>query len=194
MKEIFESGSFSNYRTDSLYEARSAIRSYAFSEGIVTVFLSHKHDELYDLKDIIGFLQKNYKVKVYIDSRDPLMPAKTSGKTAENIKIRIKQCNKFILLATNGAIESKWCNWELGFGDAQKFSDKIALFPIKPKGSTDYEYKGTEYMSIYPYITYFDGSEKYTDGRLINRGYYVRTQKEDGSGTIEPLEEWFQKR
>lgn len=27
---------------------------------------------------------------------------------------------------------SKWCNWELGFGDVQKFAyGKIALFPIR---------------------------------------------------------------
>lgn len=190
MKEIFESGSFYNYRVGSLNESRSAIDSYQYVKKVTTVFLSHKHDDLEDLKDIIGFLQSNYNVKVYIDSRDPSMPIKTCGKTAVSIKKRIEQCDKFILLATNGAIDSKWCNWELGFGDAHRFRDKIALFPIKPSGSSDYTYKGTEYMSIYPHIVYFDGSEIYTDKRPIKSGYYVRTLQEDGSGIIMPLENW----
>lgn len=50
------------------------------------------------------------------------MPARTCGRTAENIKEKIKKYDKFILVATEGAIASKWCNWELGFGDAQKFA------------------------------------------------------------------------
>lgn len=60
------------------------------------------------------------------------MPARTCGRTAENIKEKIKKYDKFILVATEGAIASKWCNWELGFGDVQKFAyGKIALFPIR---------------------------------------------------------------
>lgn len=27
---------------------------------------------------------------------------------------------RFILLATDGAVESKWCNWKLGFADEIK--------------------------------------------------------------------------
>ena len=121
------------------------------------------------------------------------MPKETSAETAKNIKERIKQCDKFILLATNGAIESKWCNWELGYGDAQKYeTEKIALFPLKPKGSYDQDYKGSEYMRLYPYVVYCDGSETYTDGRPVKWGYYVRWHENDKS-YIEPLDEWLQK-
>lgn len=88
------------------------------------VFVSHKHDDLEELKGVIGFLEAKYNIKAYIDSRDGSMPSKTSGETASQIKERIIQCEKFILLATDAAIESKWCNWELGFGDAQKFNSK----------------------------------------------------------------------
>ena len=83
----------------------------------------------------MGFLEDEYKVKVYIDSKDSSMPITTSAETAINLKDRIRKCDRFILLATNGAIESKWCNWELGFGDANKYPDKIAIFPLKPKGT-----------------------------------------------------------
>ena len=97
------------------------------------------------------------------------MPITTSAETAINLKDRIRECDRFILLATNGAIESKWCNWELGFGDANKYPDKIAIFPLKPKGTYDFQYKGNEYMRIYPYIEFSDGTEKYSNGQQITR-------------------------
>lgn len=100
---------------------------------------------------------------MYIDNRDPSMSETTSGETANCIKERIKKYKKFILFATNGAIDSKWCNWKLGFGDAQKFDKHIAIFPMKPKEKYDYEYKGNEYMSTYPYIVYSNSSETYSN-------------------------------
>lgn len=188
MKQIFEQGEFSSYKTTRLDSAREVINETYQFIGKRTVFVSHKHDDLEDLKDIIGFLQKEYNVKVYIDSRDPSMPKTTSGVTASKIKERIRKCDKFILLATDGAVESKWCNWELGYGDAQKFSRHIALFPMKRKGSFDSDYKGNEYMSIYPYIVYSNGEDRYSDSRRqIKKGYYVRKDNQ-----IIPLKEWLE--
>ncbi len=134
-------------------------------------------------------MEKNFDVKVYIDSKDPSLPTITSGETASRIKKRINDCDKFILLATNGAIESKWCNWELGFGDAKKFEKNIALFPMKPAKTFDWSYKGSEYMSIYPYITFFDGSETDIEGNFVSKGYYIFTEKKDGT-YITPFKEW----
>lgn len=187
---IFQQGEFSDYSNVSLNESRaviSEISHYTFSK--TTVFISHKHDELDDLKGVIGFLQKEYDVKVYIDSQDSFMPKVTSAKTAIRIKDRITKCDKFILLATNGAIDSKWCNWELGFGDAKKYKKNIALFPMKPE-ELDNNYHGNEYMRIYPYIVYFNGTEKYSNGNTISKGYYVREETEDGN-YITPLDVWF---
>lgn len=195
MRTIFEQGSLSSYSQVRLDKSMSPIMEH-FKYGVrqTTVFISHKHDDLDDLKGLLGFLENQYGVRVYIDSRDPSMPKITSAQTAINIRERIKSCDKFILLATNGAIESKWCNWELGYGDAQKYKKHIALFPMKPKNTLDSAYKGSEYMSIYPYIAYYDGTETYTDGRPISRGYYVRRQESDGKNYITPLAEWFEER
>lgn len=190
MKRIFEQGEFRNYSKTNLNEARSSIKkSTQFTVLKTTIFISHKHDELDDLKDVLGFIEYNYDAQVYIDSKDPSLPVTTSGETASRIKTRITDCDKFILLATNGAIESKWCNWELGFGDAKKFIHNIALFPMKPSGTYDSSYKGSEYMSLYPYITYFTGSETYKNGSPITKGYYIRTEKKDGN-YITPFKEW----
>lgn len=93
-------------------------------------------------------------------------------------------------MATNGAIDSKWCNWELGFGDAQKYDRHIALLPMKPEGTCDENYKGNEYMRIYPHIVYFDGTEKYDERTTIPRGYYVRTVTKYGY-SVTSLDKWF---
>lgn len=171
MSKIFEQGAFSRYSKRSLENATSPILEHSQFSAKTTVFISHRHDDLEDLQGVLGFLEDEYKVKVYIDSKDSSMPITTSAETAINLKDRIRECDRFILLATNGAIESKWCNWELGFGDANKYPDKIAIFPLKPKGTYDFQYKGNEYMRIYPYIEFSDGTEKYSNGQQITRGY-----------------------
>jgi len=195
MRIIFEEKYFKDYAIGSLINARGQIQEYTTDgKRVVTVFISHKHDDLESLKGLIGFLEKEYKIKVYIDSQDPSMPQITSGVTANNIKARIIKCRKFILLATNGAIESKWCNWELGYGDAKKYKDHIAILPLKPVGTLDAQYKGNEYMSIYPSIVRCDSGDKYSNGNRITPGYYVRTRDEsDSSYYITPLAEWFRK-
>jgi len=195
MKKLPEQGSFSLYSKVRLDEARGDVlqhSQYSMAEKKTTVFISHKHDDLEDLKGVLGYLERFFGIKVYIDSRDPSMPKVTSAETAHNIKQRIKQCNKFILLATNAAIESKWCNWELGYGDAQKYPENIALFPLKPKGTRDTAYKGSEYMKIYPYIAYYDGTERNTKGELISAGYYVCTEKANHTSLIS-LRAWLNK-
>lgn len=191
-KDIFDKTIFDGYRVESLTEsAQDIIPKYNFDGSTkTTVFISHKHDDLDETKGLIGLLERKYNIKAYIDSLDKSMPKKTSGETASKIKQRINRCNKFILLATNGAVESKWCNWELGYGDAQKFdTDNIALFPIKPDKTNDYDYKGNEYMRIYPHIAYYYGSERYSNGTVIKEGFYVCTDTENGR-TIVPLEKW----
>ena len=99
------------------------------SNNEIVVFLSHKHDEDAVLNDVISML-KNLGVNVYVDWMDKEMPRYTSGETALKIKNKIKLCKKFILLATESAIASKWCNWELGYGDAHKYRENIAIMPI----------------------------------------------------------------
>ena len=102
-----------------------------FSAGQrASVFLSHKHDEISQLKRV-AYILENLHTNIYVDWLDNSMPKTTSGVTATIIKQQIKKYDKFILIATNGAIDSKWCNWELGYGDAQKFDlGKMALFQL----------------------------------------------------------------
>lgn len=151
------------------------------------IFLSHKHDEHSILQDVIAFL-KEEGVDVYVDWMDPSMPAYTNAETAHKLKNKIKVSNKFILLATQGAINSKWCNWELGLGDAEKYIRNIALFPINKTYET---FKGSEYLAIYPRIEYENGENKYVSGSYIPKGYYViYPANKDGRSKLFPLKEW----
>lgn len=195
MSSLFYRGQFDNYKVSDLRKSQESIReSYIqdsyFSQRKKRVFLSHKHDDLEDLKGVIGMLEDHFNVDVYIDSMDKTMPKITSGETAIRIKDTIKKCDKFILLATEKATESKWCNWELGFGDAVKGSTKsIALFPMRETKTSFY--MGIEYLEIYPYIVYENGTSKFSDGRYIERGYYV-VEKRNGTNYYTPLKKWFE--
>ena len=196
---IFNQGAFFSYRIEDSRYSGVLIESRSFSAGTRrvtkrTVFLSHKHDDLEDLKGFIGYLENYYNVECYIDSDDPGMPEKTSGETAERIKKAIKATDRFILLAMDNAIASKWCNWELGYGDAQKFKERIAILPMKNTGHTFYS--GNEYMGIYPHIVRIDS----TDVTIVKRmyhpelptisGYYVVSADSAGRVTYVSLRMW----
>lgn len=153
--------------TEELNEAKSESRVYA----ITTIFLSHSHDDLKDgtVNKAIVFLRK-LGIRVYIDSMDTSLPSFTSAATAEKIKQAIAANKKFILLATDKAINSKWCNWELGYGDCKKYINGIALLPLSENSGN---WSGNEYLRIYPRIEesdYYDGVYKviYPDKKEIS--------------------------
>ncbi|WP_346864475.1 toll/interleukin-1 receptor domain-containing protein [uncultured Draconibacterium sp.] len=179
---ILSKSELKSYRNKTRYFSKSVNESLSEFKseskyGKVTIFLSHKHDEKEELDSAISFL-KQFGVEVYVDWLDEGMPKQTSGITAKRIKEKIKENQKFIFLATEGAISSKWCNWELGFGDAQKYINHIAILPV----SNDYNsFSGAEYFQIYPYIKQSDYIHSddcyiiYPDGTEKNLKTWLRT-------------------
>ena len=192
---IFERGYFDDNLINESEIKKSLDNIRNFSSGSEysykpTVFLSHKHEDLKDLRGVIGLLE-NIGAKVYIDSMDNKMPTETNGDTAKRIKDVIKFCKKFILLATDKAIESYWCNWELGIGDVHKFSNHIAILPMKDKGTLDSNYKGNEYLQIYPQINYRNSSGYNLWGEYLTSGFYIKEpNSKDGKTYITPLKDW----
>lgn len=195
---IFEKGHFKSSKLQKSIISESLNKSKTFSaknayDTKTTVFLSHKHKDLEEIEEATGVIEmlQDLGVKVYIDSMDNVMPDQTCGETAARIKDMIKYCNKFILLATEKAIESYWCNWELGIGDVHKFQRDIAILAIKEKGEYDFQYKGNEYLQIYPSIDYENGTNTYRNGGIIPAGYYVAEPvNKDGIRYINPLKTW----
>ena len=159
----------SNYRVRTKFFSKDDIvnlnESYYRNKTKPMIFLSHKHDESTILQDVIAFL-KEEGVDIYVDWMDEDMPVYTNAETAIRLKEKIRTSSKFILIATSNAVNSKWCNWELGLGDAAKYIEHIALFPIN---RTNQSFSGAEYLKIYPYIDYENGSEKYLNGTYIDR-------------------------
>lgn len=192
MSYISES-QLSNYRIRTEMFSKSDIvdlnENFSRDKTKPMVFLSHKHDEINILQDVIGFL-KEEGVDIYVDWMDEDMPAYTNAKTAIRLKEKIKVANKFILVATPNAINSKWCNWELGLGDAAKYIKNIALLPID---RTSQSFNGAEYLKIYPYIEYESGYGKYLNGSTISIGYYVKTPLDNGNLNLTPLKEWLER-
>lgn len=190
---LISESTLSNYRSSTKTFSRDNLinlnEGYYSDSSKPMIFLSHKHDEVKTLHDVIAFLNAE-GVEVYVDWMDEDMPAYTNGETAAKLKQRIKIANKFILIATPGAINSKWCNWELGLGDAAKYIDNIALLPIN---KSNQNFNGAEYLSIYPYIDYENGYNSYISGKPIEKGYYVRFPQKNGSSTIVPLERWLKR-
>lgn len=180
----------SNYRNRTkMYSADNIVNlneSFCIYKPRPMVFLSHKHDEQETLQDVVAFL-KTEGVDVYVDWMDSSMPAYTNAETAHSLKQKIKIADKFILVATPNAINSKWCNWELGLGDAAKYKEHIALLPINKTYET---FRGAEYLAIYPYIYYEDGNSKYTNGSQIEEGYYVKNKLGNGRVSLTPLKDW----
>lgn len=162
---------YSNY-TRALNETKNRAKS----TSTTSIFLSHSHSDAALIDKVIVFLGKT-GVFVYIDRTDSGLPPTTGPATAARIKTKIKEQKKFILVATDNAIQSKWCNWELGYGDAQKFDQHIALLPLAENSGA---WQGNEYLSIYPRIEEtYSGSDRYNvifpDGRSKNLSDWLRS-------------------
>jgi TIR domain len=115
-------------------------------------FLSHssKDDDL-----VVGATRvlEGHGATVYIDEVDPAMPPYTSKQTADLLKQRIKQTQKFVLLASSNSKESRWVPWELGIADGYKGLERIALFPTA-ENSDDTKWASWEYLGLYRRIVW----------------------------------------
>lgn len=167
----------SNIITESYRRTRYFSSSDIRSGACTTVFISHKHSDLEtagdmnELKGLLSYLKKEYHIDPYIDSMDKKMPNETCVETAERIKEIINYSQKFILLATNAAIASKWCNWEVGIADKLKLPhNDMAIMPMLDEPNS--LYKGNEYLELYPFI---EERNFQISGKCL--GVYIRTNE-----------------
>jgi hypothetical protein len=146
------------------------------STGRRRVFLSHSHIDVKDLskQELFGLIRLLllYGGDIYIDWLDPDMPNETSPETAFRLKGKIDLCDRFLLLATENAINSKWVPWELGYADKAKGIQNIAIIPIAdPYG----RWSGSEYLALYPrvLVTNDDNLGIYKTG--AQTGQYIKS-------------------
>lgn len=113
--------------------------------GVKTAFLCHSHVDKELVEGFVAFVgTKGWKV--YIDWMDTSLPPIPDKKTAQAIKDKITTTNFFIVLATQNAMASRWCPWEIGFADGVKTREKIFVVPTQDDSGN---YHGNEYLQLY---------------------------------------------
>lgn len=123
------------------------------------VFLSHSFinkDLVIDVKNKLC----SYGISVYVDwLDDPELDRRhVTRKTADILRIRMRQCQSLAFLDTEDARESAWTPWEVGFADANK--QRVFIIPIRVDEISYRNYKGHEFFSLYPFLDEEPNREK----------------------------------
>ncbi len=144
------------------------------------LFISHSFMD----KQLVEVLYKKFEeagYKVYIDWKEEKLQDRenVSSETAKILRERMNRCSGLSYIATGNIVNSKWCPWELGYADGKK--NRAAILPILNSGSN--EYKGLEYLGIYPYIDY----NASTNGKYE---FWVNDPKDRNKYTV--LREWLE--
>jgi len=117
----------------------------AARRSLKTAFLCHSHADKELVRGFVEYVSKK-GWDVYIDWMDEQLPSAPSRVTAEKIRLKIRSSDIFIFLATHNYVSSRWCPWEIGYGDAVKFgNDILVVQTIDDRGN----FHGNEYLQLY---------------------------------------------
>lgn len=130
------------YKASRIVESVQLARS---DEG-ATIFISHSHKDRDLINGLINYLSQYSTCSLYVDWQDSLLPRETSAETARAVKHMISRLDKFIVLATVNALESRWVPWELGVADATKDFNDILVVPVDDDTG---RFVGNEYIAAY---------------------------------------------
>jgi hypothetical protein len=116
------------------------------------IFLSHSYLDKELILGITDYLER-MGYDVYVDWRQDAQLSRdnVTKETAQVIRGRITQSKSLFFATTEGAKDSKWMPWELGYMDGQK--GKSVILPVTQTPISSDAYKEREYLGIYPYIT-----------------------------------------
>lgn len=90
---------------------------------------------------------------VYVDWVEDLQldRSKVTKETADLLRARMKTCRSLFFATSKTSAESRWMPWELGYFDGIK--NMVAILPVLDVDQTTDQYKGQEYLGLYPYVT-----------------------------------------
>lgn len=156
---------------EALHENVSLEESLCFNDQIqYDLFFSHSFR---DKELVIGVkvLFEKAGYKVYIDwMEDPQLDRScVNENTAQLLKYRLKSCKALAYIATVNTPLSRWCPWELGLADGML--GKVCILPVMHD-----DYKGQEYLRLYPYLEYAPHSNINTKDFFL----YNQNDKEEG--------------
>ena len=134
------------------------------------IFLSHSFmDQTLILSLVDLFTEADYAVYVdWLEDKD-YGRNQVTPETARMLRERMNLSRGLAYVATQNAVSSKWCPWELGYFDGRKNS-RCCILPIMEMG----EYIGQEYLGLYPYLRYDKVSEEAKEDFLV---YDPKTNK-----------------
>ncbi|MCH4828060.1 TIR domain-containing protein [Planococcus halocryophilus] len=115
------------------------------------VFLSHS---FLDAEVILGLKsaleEKNYTVYVDWIEDKQLSRNNVNSETANQLRMRMKNCSSLFFATSDNSSNSKWMPWELGYFDGLK--NKVAIIPIKKSSFDSNNFSGQEYLGLYDYV------------------------------------------
>jgi TIR domain len=135
-------------------DSAATIRKAERRSVVGATFLSHSSKDKEYLPGVIQLLEE-HGARVYIDKKDDTLPPYTSRETAEALRSRIIECDKFILFATESSKGSRWMPWELGVSDGLKPKSEIAVFP-GVESVNDKDWAEREFLGIYDRVVWGD--------------------------------------
>lgn len=116
------------------------------------IFLSHS---FLDKEDVYGLYMELTELgyTVYVDwvVDSQLDRTNVTKESVMLIRNRMKVSKALLLAISENASISRWMPWELGFIDGQ--TGNCAIVPVSDKQIAPSSYKGSEYLSAYPYIS-----------------------------------------
>lgn len=140
----------------------------ATSTQIFDVFLSHS---VKDAEIVLGvkLILEDAGRSVYVDwLEDPEMDrSRVTPETAEKIRSRMRASKSLIYLHSDNSPLSKWMPWELGFSDG--LHGAVAIFPVTRSQENDF--RGQEYLGVYPWIDNTYTHINSVDLRIHNSAY-----------------------
>lgn len=114
------------------------------------VFLSHSFMDAEIVLGVVKFIEDQGKT-VYVDwleDRD-LDRENVTAATADLLRTRMKASSSLVYAASTASTQSKWMPWEVGYFDGMR-PGLVSILPIVDR--TDSEWKGQEYLGLYPVI------------------------------------------
>lgn len=138
------------YRTRSFAETELRKSAATALSTRFDVFLSHSR---LDAEVILGVksILENEGLRVYVDwiEDQQLDRSQVTAKTADVLRIRMRNSQSLIFATSESSSSSKWMPWELGYFDGFR-PGYVAILPLVPTSTSDFV--GQEYIGLYPYL------------------------------------------
>lgn len=131
-----------------LEEAKAADRLHASYD----IFLSHSSEDAIYIKALRDELV-DAGFSVYVDwIEDPQLDrSRVTKETAGLLRHRMRYCKSLLYATSTAAKKSVWMPWELGYMDSHTKS-RVAIVPIVDDGQEHQDFRGQEYLGLYPYL------------------------------------------